>query len=206
MAFKIAITNFENGNEKTEYMTLPAEGKTITDTIEKAGICGETILRICSCEKFPELVGADFDGKPTLDELNILAEKLEKVAESDLDIAAYRGLLRDGIYTVRDAICCALNTNTVVVYRCKDFEEYGKFAMSDLLFGEFSDIPYKTNGDVDYEKIGQIEHEKNGGYFIGDYYVITETYFDEVGFGEKAAQSESGIAEEKNNIAMGGIS
>lgn len=206
MAFKIAITNFENGNEKTAYMTLPADRKTIADTIEKAGIRRETILRICGCENFPELVDADFDGKPTFDELNILAEKLENVAESDLDIAAYRGLLRDGIYTVRDAICCALNTNTVVVYRCKDFEEYGKLAMSDLLFGEFNNVPYKENGDVDYEKIGQIEHEKNGGYFIGDYYVITETYFNEIGFDEKTAQSESDIAEEKNNIAMGGIS
>lgn len=206
MVFKIAITNFENGSEKTEYMTLPADEKAIADTIEKSGIRGKTILRICGCEKFPELVDADFDGKPTLDELNILAEKLEKVAESDLDIAAYRGLLRDGIYTVHDAICCALNTNTVAVYRCKDFEEYGKLTMSDLLFGEFNNVPYKENGDIDYEKIGQIEHEKNGGYFIGGCYVITETYFEEIGFDEKTAQSESDIAEEKNNIAMGGIS
>lgn len=198
MAFKIAITDFE----KTVYMTLPAD-KTV---IEGAGFGEEATLRICGCEEFPELVDINFDEKPTLDELNYLAGELEKVAESDIDTAAYKGLLRDGIYSIRDAINCALNLKSVVVYPCKDLEEYGKLAMKDLLFGEFDEVPYKADGSVDCKKIGQIEQEKNGGCFIGDYYVMTETYSEEIKFDGINSQSGSDSAEEKIDLAMGGIS
>lgn len=202
MAFKISITDFADGNENTVYMTLPAD----KNIIETAKNNENVMLRICGCEEFPELVDIDFDEKPTLDELNYLAGELEKVAESDIDTAAYRGLLRDGIYSIRNAISCALNVKSVAVYPCKDLEEYGKLSMKDLLFGEFDEVPYNADGSIDYKKIGQIEQEKNGGCFIGDYYVMTETYSEEIKFDGLKPQSETDIAEEKSDITMGGIS
>ena len=191
--FKIEMTHLENETESTANLTLPTDQK----TLDNANTHGTQMFRISECEKFPELVNIEFDENPTLGELNFLAEKLEKVAESKWNTAAYRGLLRDGIHTINDALTCALNVKTVAVYECGNLEEYGRLAMRDLLFGEFNEVPRKEDGSVDYEKIGQIEHEENSGYFIDGCYVITSTY---------CAEITPDIAEEKNGISMGGIS
>ena len=176
MAFEIAIDELGIGNDKVAYVTLPANKNTVIDAMDRAKIRGETFLRIATCDEIPELEGYEFVEEPTLDELNFLAKRIEEISEDNTQILAYRALLRKPFDTVNEAINRTFNLETVPVYPCKNFYEYGEIVLDNELLEELREVPDEVYDLLDPEKVGRVMAERENGVFIDGYYIIADSY------------------------------
>lgn len=176
MAFEIAIDTLGIGNDKVAYVTLPVNKKAVIDAMDRAKIRGETFLRIASCDGIPELEAYEFAEEHTLDELNFLAKRIEEIAEDNTQILAYRALLRKPFDTVNEAINRTFNLETVPVYPCKDFYEYGEIVLDNELLEELREVPDEVYDLLDPEKVGRVMAERENGIFIDGYYIIADSY------------------------------
>lgn len=179
MTFEIAIEEVGSGGNKTAYVMLPANKNTIIDAMERARVFGETFVRIERCDKFPELNGYEFSEEPTLDELNFLAKRLEEISADKTDITpiiAYRALLQRGFDTINEAINRTYNLQTIPVYPCKDFAEYGEIVLENEMLEELDDVPDEVYDWLDPDKVGRAMMEREGGVFIYGYYAIANSY------------------------------
>ncbi|MGN0670095.1 MAG: antirestriction protein ArdA [Oscillospiraceae bacterium] len=176
MAFEIAIDELGIGNDKVAYVTLPANKNAVIDAMDRAKIRGETFLRIASCDEIPELEAYEFEEEPTLDELNFLAKRIEEIAEDNTQILAYRALLHKPFDTVNEAINRTFNLETVPVYPCKNFYEYGEIVLDNELLEELREVPDEVYDLLDPEKVGRVMAERENGVFIDGYYIIADSY------------------------------
>lgn len=176
MALEIALDELGIGNDKVAYVTLPANKNTVIDAMDRAKIRGETFLRIATCDEIPELEGYEFEEESTLDELNFLAKRIEEISEDNTQILAYRALLRKPFDTVNEAINRTFNLETVPVYPCKDFYEYGEIVLDNELLEELREVPDEVYDLLDPEKVGRVMAERENGVFIGGYYIIADSY------------------------------
>lgn len=173
---EIAIDELGIGNDKTAYVMLPANKNTIIDAMDRAKVFGETFVRIENCDDFPELNGFEFSEEPTLDELNFLAKRLEEISKDTSEKYAYRALLRKPMNTINEAINRTYNLETVPVYPCNDFAEYGEIVLENEMLEELDDVPDEVYDWLDPDKVGRAMMEREGGVFIDGYYVVTSGY------------------------------
>lgn len=176
MALEIAIDELGIGNDKVAYVTLPANKIAVIDAMDRAKIRGETFLRIASCDEIPELEAYEFAEEPTLDELNFLAKRIEEISEENTQILAYRALLQKPFDTVNEAINRTFNLETVPVYPCKNFYEYGEIVLDNELLEELREVPDEVYDLLDPEKVGRVMAERENGVFIDGYYIIADSY------------------------------
>ena len=176
MALEIALDELGIGNDKVAYVTLPANKNTVIDAMDRAKIRGETFLRIATCDEIPELEGYEFVEEPTLDELNFLAKRIEEISEDNTQILAYRALLRKPFDTVNEAINRTFNLETVPVYPCKNFYEYGEIVLDNELLEELREVPDEVYDLLDPEKVGRVMAERENGVSIDGYYIIADSY------------------------------
>ena len=133
-------------------------------------------MRIASCDEIPELEAYEFAEEPTLDELNFLAKRIEEIAEDNTQILAYRALLCKPFDTVNEAINRTFNLETVPVYPCKNFYEYGEIVLDNELLDELREVPDEVYDLLDPEKVGRVMAERENGIFIDGYYIIADSY------------------------------
>ena len=176
MAFTIAIDELGIGNEKVAYVTLPANKNTVIDAMDKAKIFGETFARIENCDEFPELDGYEFDEEPTLGELNFLAKRLKEIAHDTSEKYAYRALLQKGFNTINEAINRTYNLQTIPVYPCSNFAEYGEIVLDNEFLEELQDVPDEVYELLDPDKVGRVMADREGGVFVDGHYIITSGY------------------------------
>lgn len=176
---EIAIEELGNDSEKVAYVSLPANKKEVIDAMDREKIFGETFLRITACDEAPELVGYEFMEEPTLDELNLLAKRLEEISADNDDITpiiAYRALLQEVFNTINEAISRTYNLQSIPVYSCRNAEEYGEIVLDNEMLEELDDIPTELFDLLDTEKVGRTMMEREGGVFIDGYYAIPRSY------------------------------
>ncbi len=133
MALEIAIKELGTGNPNTAYVFLPANTNEVIDAMDKAKIFGETSLKIENCEEFPELNGFKFTEEPTLDELNFLAKRLDEISGDRMTECTYRALLRKPMDTISEAINRTYNLDTVAIYCCQNYRQYGGMVIDNCL-------------------------------------------------------------------------
>lgn len=182
---EITIEELGANGGKVAYVLLPANRNDVIDALDRAKIRGETFLRIATCDEIPELEAYEFEEEPTLDELNFLAKRIEEISEDNTQILAYRALLRKPFDTVNEAINRTFNLETVPVYPCKNFYEYGEIVLDNELLEELREVPDEVYDLLDPEKVGRVMAERENGVFIDGYYIIADSYepvlaYDEV--------------------------
>lgn len=176
---EITIDELGVGNDKVAYVTLPANKNAVIDAMDREKIFGETFLRINECDEAPELVGYEFSEEPTLEELNFLAKRIEKIASDKEDftsIIAYRALLQKPFDTINEAINRTYNLQTIPVYPCKNVYAYGEIVLEGEMLEELDDVPDEVYELLDPDKVGRVMMEREGGVFIGGYYAIPNSY------------------------------
>ena len=173
---EIAIDELETCSDRTAYVNLPANKNTVTDEMDKACVFGETFPRIENCDDFSELNGFEFDEEPTVQELNFLAKRLEEISKDVTLKCAYKALLQKPMSTVNEAINRIYNLETIPVFPCKNYEEYGEIVLENEMLEELEDIPDELYELLDADKVGRVMAEREGGVFIDGYYVVTDSY------------------------------
>lgn len=179
MAFEIAIEEIGTDGEKVTYVTLPANRNEVIDAMDREKIFGETFLRITECDEVPEFVGYEFTEEPTLDELNLLAKRLEEISADKDDITpiiAYRALLQGVFNTINEAIDRTYNLQSIPIYPCRDAEEYGEIVLDNEMLEELDEISTELFDLLDAEKVGRAMMEREGGVFVDGYYAIPDSY------------------------------
>ncbi|MCM1167778.1 MAG: hypothetical protein NC299_17345 [Lachnospiraceae bacterium] len=173
--FEIAIYA-DTDDERVAYVTLPANKNMIVDAMDRERIFGRTSTHITECRDFPELLDVEFDEPPTLDELNFLAKRLEEISADTSEKYAYRALLKKPMETVNEAINRTYNLQTIPVYPCTGYAEYGEIVLDNDLLEELRDIPDEVFALLDAAKVGRAMAEREGGVFIDGYYAVADSY------------------------------
>ncbi len=173
---EIAIQAADTNDELIAYVMLPTNKNTIIDAMDRAKVFGETFVRIESCNDFPELNGFEFSEEPTLDELNFLAKRLEEISRDTSEKYAYRALLRKPMDTINEAINRTYNLETIPVYPCNDFAEYGEIVLENEMLEELDDVPDEVYDLLDPDKVGRAMADREGGVLVDGYYVVTSGY------------------------------
>lgn len=176
MAFEIAINERDVESGKTAYVMLPANKNAVIDAMDREKIFGEILPRIERCDEVPELEGHEFNDAPTLDELNFLAKRIEEISEDKAILVAYRALLRKPFDTLNEAINRTYNLETIPVYLCKDFAEYGEIVLDNEMLEELGDVPDEAYDLLDPNKVGRAMAEREGGVIIDSYYAVASSY------------------------------
>lgn len=179
MALEIAIDELGIGNDKVAYVTLPANRNAVIDALDSKKIFDETSLLIVECDEVPELAGYEFSEEPTLDELNFLAKRIEKITSDKEDftsLIAYRALLQRGFGTINEAINSTYNLETIPVYPCKNVYAYGEIVLDNDMLEELENVPDELYDLLDPDKVGRAMMEREGGVFIDGYYAVPSSY------------------------------
>ena len=176
MAFEIAINERDVESGKTVYVMLPANKNTVIDTMDREKIFGETFLRIAECNEVPELNGFEFSKEPTLGELNFLAKRIKDISVDETHKAAYRALLQKPFETINEAVNRTLNLDSIPIFPCKKYAEYGEIVLENDFLEELEDVPDELYELLDTEKVGRAMTEHEGGVFVDGYYVVTSSY------------------------------
>lgn len=174
--FEIAIDELGIGSNKVAFVSLPANKNTVIDAMDMEKIFGETFLRIAECDEVPELNGFEFSKEPTLDELNYLAKRIEEISADAAHKAAYRTILRKPFETINEAVNRTFNLDSMPVFPCKNYAEYGKVVLENDFLEELEDVPDELYELLDAEKVGRAMAEREGGVFVDGYYVVTSSY------------------------------
>ena len=173
---EIAIQAADTDDELVAYVMLPANKNAVIGAMDRAKVFGETFVHIERCDKFPELNGFEFNEEPTIDELNFLAKRLEEISRDTSEKYAYRALLRKPMDTINEAINRTYNLETIPVYPCNDFAEYGEIVLENEMLEELDDVPDEVYDLLDPDKVGRAMADREGGIFVEGYYVVTSGY------------------------------
>ncbi len=172
MGFEISMYS----QKRADYINLPVDTTEQNRILKLIESVGNIRFKIGNCKEIPELNGAAFAEKATLNELNFLAKRIEEIGKEQTQICAYRALISE----LPDNICEAINRTygleTVPVYPCENIEEYGEIVLDNDFLEELDEIPYELYDLLDREKVGALMQEREGGMFINGYYVIPLEY------------------------------
>ncbi len=172
MGFEISMYS----QKRADYINLPVDTTEQNRILKLIESVGNIRFKIGNCKEIPELNGAAFAEKATLNELNFLAKRIEEIGKEQTQICAYRALISE----LPDNICEAINRTygleTVPVYPCENIEEYGEIVLDNDFLEELDEIPYELYDLLDREKVGALMQEREGGMFINGYYVIPSEY------------------------------
>ena len=174
---------------KQEYhyadLILPATDGQIEDAMQRAraiGREGHMQLSVISCPKLPELTDTRLDA-PTIKELNFLAERLEKLSESQLiglnalfQTQKEAGEFEFGL-PLKDLINMTydLDGMTVVAGISND-RQLGDFVKDNEMEPYMQKMTNETLNLLDSEKVGKKFREAECGVFVNGHYVARLGY------------------------------
>ena len=172
MGFEISMYS----QKRADYINLPVDTTEQNRILKLIESVGNIRFKIGNCKEIPELNGAAFAEKATLNELNFLAKRIEEIGKEQTQICAYRALISELPDNICEAINCTYGLETVPVYPCENVEEYGEIVLDNDFLEELEEIPYELYDLLDREKVGVLMQEREGGMFINGYYVIPSEY------------------------------
>ena len=172
MGFEISMYS----QKRADYINLPVDTTEQNRILKLIESVGNIRFKIGNCKEIPELNGAAFAEKATLNELNFLAKRIEEIGKEQTQICAYRALISELPDNICEAINCTYGLETVPVYPCENVEEYGEIVLDNDFLEELEEIPYELYDLLDREKVGALMQEREGGMFIQGYYVIPSEY------------------------------
>ena len=172
MGFEISMYS----QKRADYINLPVDTTEQNRILKLIESVGNIRFKIGNCKEIPELNGAAFAEKATLNELNFLAKRIEEIGKEQTQICAYRALISELPDNICEAINCTYGLETIPVYPCESVEEYGEIVLDNDFLEELEEIPYELYDLLDREKVGALMQEREGGMFINGYYVIPSEY------------------------------
>ena len=172
MGFEISMYS----QKRADYINLPVDTTEQNRILKLIESVGNIRFKIGNCKEIPELNGAAFAEKATLNELNFLAKRIEEIGKDQTQICAYRALISELPDNICEAINCTYGLETIPVYPCESVEEYGEIVLDNDFLEELEEIPYELYDLLDREKVGVLMQEREGGMFINGYYVIPSEY------------------------------
>ena len=172
MGFEISMYS----QKRADYINLPVDTTEQNRILKLIESVGNIRFKIGNCKEIPELNGAAFAEKATLNELNFLAKRIEEIGKEQTQICAYRALISELPDNICEAINCTYGLETIPVYPCESVEEYGEIVLDNDFLEELEEIPYELYDLLDREKVGVLMQEREGGMFINGYYVIPSEY------------------------------
>ncbi len=78
--------------------------------------------------------------------------------------------------TINEAINRTYNLETIPVYPCNNFAEYGEIVLDNEFLEELQDVPDELYELLDPDKVGRVMAEREGGVFLDGYYIVTDSY------------------------------
>lgn len=191
--FKIELSRWNpSGANPSAGITLPATPYELADTLERAGITGDTVssaeVLSCKLDYLPQFITPDAN----LHELNHLARRLSALSEWELD--CFEGMvMMDAVQTQYAPIPAERLINMThstehcqIAYEAYDDPSLGKFYLDNDFVPALENVSDEVYAYLDFGKIGKEMREGEGGVFTPHGYVVQN--------GEIAADYHSGDA------------
>lgn len=173
----ITVKITENDLDRYEYITFPINRYSFDDQLDRTGIFGEYIAKISEFENETGLKNISLSDKPTADELNFLAKRLEEICADKCTALAYNAVISQyETVSTAEAINRTYGLESVPVFSCRNAEEYGAVVLENDFLEELNEIPDELYNLLDNEKVGKLMQEREGGVFTDGYYVLLSSY------------------------------
>lgn len=173
----ITVKITEKDSDRYEYITFPVNKYSFNDQLDRAGIFGEYTAKISEFENETGLKNISLSDKPTADELNFLAKRLEEICNDKCTALAYNAVISQyETVSIAEAINRTYGLEAVPVFPCENAAEYGAVVLENDFLEELNEIPDELYDLLDREKIGRLMQEREGGIFTDGYYVIPSSY------------------------------
>lgn len=173
----ITVKITENDSDRYEYITFPVNRYSFDDQLDRAGIFGEYTAKISEFENETGLKNISLSDKPTADELNFLAKRLEEICADKCTALAYNAVISQyETVSTAEAINRTYGLESMPVFPCRNAEEYGAVVLENDFLEKLNEIPDELYGLLDNEKVGKLMQEREGGVFTDGYYVIPSSY------------------------------
>ena len=191
--FEIELSRWNpSGANPLAGITLPATPYELADTLERAGITGDTVYSVevlsCKLDYLPQFIQPDIN----LHELNHLAQRLSSLSAWELD--CFEGMvMMDAVQTQYAPISVERLINMThsmahcqIAYEAHDDTSLGKFYADNDFVPALEKVSDEVYGYLDFGKIGKEMRGGEGGVFTPHGYVVQN--------GEIAADYHSGDA------------
>lgn len=191
--------NIQKGELKEELVRFPTSKEHMADVLKRIGIGQKRPDGAFYEEVFVtgyECNVSSLSGYLTeytnLNELNYLAEKIDKIEDGSKE--KFEALLEQGdsIYNAKDVINLTDNLNNYNLINAKSEEELGMYIIHDV---EEREIPEWLNGYIDYEGYGRDYAINEGATLTSKGYVYSTGYDTEYYKGADDIPQESLITE-----------
>ncbi len=167
----------EKDSDRYEYITFPVNRYSFNDQLDRAGIFGEYMASLYEVSGGSYFEKINLSDEPTVDELDFLAKRLDKIFENKYAELAYSAVIsQHESVSIAEAINCTYGLESVLIYPCNNAAEYGEIVLENDFLEELSEIPDEIYKLIDREKIGKIMQEREGGIFEDGYYIIPSSY------------------------------
>lgn len=180
MIFEIELSNIHDTNlSNAVKIDLPATWAELNDALQKARVPDDRALyKVNVWDSNPECLLQIMPNNINLYELNHLAQRLEKMQDSQID--AFEGLtmmdvVRTGYAPIPIERLINMTHSLVdchFIYEAFDDRTLGKFYAENDFITELQSLPENVFSWLDYEKIGKYMREAEKGVFIPCGYVV----------------------------------
>lgn len=173
----ITVKITEKNSDRYEYITFPVNRYSFDDQLDRAGIFGEYTAKISEFENETGLKNISLSDKPTADELNFLAKRLEEICADKCTALAYNAVISQyETVSIAEAINRTYGLESMPVFPCRNAEEYGAVVLENDFLEELNEIPDELYSLLDNKKVGKLMQEREGGVFTDGYYVLLSSY------------------------------
>ena len=165
---------------------LPAEDHEIRDAMQRTRETGQwngyREISVLSCPLLPEIIKNRLDS-PTLDELNFLAKRLDRMPEEERFV--FRAVVlrlipqesTDELVSVKDLINSTYGLeNVMVAFNVANDEQLGQFVIDNSLHEDVASVPDNALYLLDKRQIGKLQREIDGGIYVDGFYVVAGIY------------------------------
>ncbi len=202
---QLVVDNPFNGDFYNTELELPATKAEIKDAMHRGRAVGrnpETFgLVITQCTALPDLASVDFD-RPTIDELNFFAKRLEQLTEWEQTALnrVFNQRMEEGAYRtgvpMKELINLTYGLDRVIIAPgVENDAQLGQFVIENDLNEDVSSILENALYLLDKSRIGKLQREIEGGEYVDGNYIVTTAYelpevYDGVHLPELPGQTE----------------
>ncbi len=202
---QLVVDNPFNGDFYNTELELPATKAEIKDAMHRGRAVGrnpETFgLVITQCTALPDLASVDFD-RPTIDELNFFAKRLEQLTEWEQTALnrVFNQRMEEGAYRtgvpMKELINLTYGLDCVIIAPgVENDAQLGQFVIENDLNEDVSSISENALYLLDKSRIGKLQREIEGGKYVDGNYIVTTAYelpevYDGVHLPELPGQTE----------------
>lgn len=183
---QLVVDNPFNGDFYHTELELPATKAEIKDALHRGRAVGrnpETFgLVFTQCTALPDLVVVDFD-RPTIEELNFFARRLEQLTESEQAVLnrVFNQRMEEGAYRtgvpMKELINLTYGLDRVrIISDVENDEQLGQYVIDNGLSEDIASVPEDILFLLDTEKIGKFLREIEGGEYVDGNYIATAAY------------------------------